>query len=189
MKEKLFIYDTVAADNRKQAEVRFSAIEHAFSVHALPVASKAELQSGLDKLVADGRTFERVLFQTHGNTGRIWIGEDVVRHTDWQTTFAGRNYHRLFPAFTRVYFDGCLVADGDMGTAFLTAAGATLLRQAGGVVFASTELGEGIAVGVPFVGGHTLYSRDSFEYIYFKPGGIVDAKPSAARVAMTKLGW
>lgn len=189
MKEKLFIYDTHDAGNKKQAEARFGVVEMAIQVHALPVGSKDELLRELDKLVAQRMTFERVLFQAHGNTGRLWIGQDIVRDTDWATSFAGRNYDSLFPSFTRVYFDGCLVAGGETGTKFLEGAGKTLLRKGGGVVFASVETGQGITVRAPLVGGHTIYPRDSFEYVYFKPGGIVDRNPPLARVAATKLGW
>jgi hypothetical protein len=50
-------------------------------------------------------------------------------------------YSGVFPFFTRVYFDGCNVAEGDAGWLFLQEIAKSLCRIGGGVVFGWTSLG------------------------------------------------
>lgn len=94
------------------------------------------------KLVQSGATFEKCLFFAHGNPGAV-----LFNHTDWNIhnfseVLDGTGYERLFPTYSRIYFDGCNVAEGNEGWTFLELVGKTFLKNSGGVV--SGYIGKGI---------------------------------------------
>ena len=162
---KLYIYDSSSSIDRKQAAGRFSGQT---GVHTLAASSVADLTSKLDALlVAKGR-FNRVLFQTHGNSGMIFFNHEGIGPTK-MATFA--KYNPLFPTRTKVYFDGCNVAEGKQGWDFLAAAGRALLASAGGVSMGYTSMGAGLPGWVPFIGGHTEHLWGDLRLIDFKAGG------------------
>jgi hypothetical protein len=160
---KLFIY---SADDKDQAEDRFDPGD----VVELPASSVDELQKGLERLVTDGFTFDRVLVQTHGRPGEIIFGNESLWHYLLDRDFAGR-YEKLFPTRTKIYFDGCNVARGDQGWRFLESAGKVLLRSGGGIVMGWTSYGYAYSSWIPFIGGHTVHWRGSVRFIEFTPGG------------------
>ena len=103
------------------------------------------LQRGLDGLVAQKATFQRCVFHCHGNVGMIFFGDekgnkqlDVDR---LKKDFTGRGYHQIFPAASRIYFNGCQVSSGNQGWDFLETAGSIFLRNQGGETFAHTSDG------------------------------------------------
>lgn len=154
MPKKLYIYDKTSFHDRLQAAGRFDLADT--GVVTLPVGSIPEVLNGLDQLVAQRATFDRMLVQTHGNTGRVWFGDDVVWNDTWASRFAGRSYDKLFPAPSRIYFDGCDIADSRLGLEFLRAAGRVFLKGMGGEVIGWTSMGLGIP-GWWIFGGHTLH--------------------------------
>src|SRR5688572_16128271 len=85
------------------------------------------LRSELDNLVASGKTFDRCVFHTHGNKGLIAFNHEHIRAKEWRTIFAGRNYEKIFPEWSRIYFVGCQVSGGSEGKEFLVAAGQVFL--------------------------------------------------------------
>jgi hypothetical protein len=178
---KLFIYDTYDEDNKEQAEGRF---DDSSDIVALPAASKEELLAGLDRLVKANAVFDRALFQTHGGPGHINFGKNHIWDIILRDEFKNRQYHSLFPVYTRMYFDGCEVGQGSNGTTFLEMAGAIFLRLAGGETFAFTSPGYGFDSWVPFIGGHTVHFSGSLIKFRFGPGGVrlPDPTPSPAEI-------
>src|SRR5262245_10767836 len=152
MIKKLYIYDQTSSIDRSQASGRFDADE----AITFPVSGGiTQLRKLLDALVANGATFDRVLFQTHGGPGRILFGAERLTKETLKTDFAG--YTGLFPTYTRIYFDGCNVAEGGDGTDFLIAAGYVFLKVGGGETFGWVNVGHGLPGWVPFWGGHTIH--------------------------------
>jgi hypothetical protein len=167
---KLYIYDESSSIDRKQAVGRF---EKDYDIYALPVSSIQALHEGLSRLVSNKATFDRVLFQTHGNSGMVFFNHEAIQTENLKTTFAGKNYHQLFPYHTRMYFDGCNVAEGEDGWRFLEAAGTVFLRGRGGVTFGFTNMGTGMPGWLPFIGGHTIHFGGTVKYVTLGPGGVV----------------
>jgi hypothetical protein len=165
---KLYIYDASSPEDRDQARVRFGDGD----VRALAVASRAELTTELDRLVAEKAYFSRVLVQTHGAPGRIDFNGLSIYDTTLKTHFAGRGYERLFPLYTRIYFDGCNVAEGSSGDGFLQTVGEIFLRRGGGEVFGWTSLGYGITHRIPIIGGHTVHVTGHVKKMHFRLGGV-----------------
>ena len=81
----------------------------------------------LDSIVASGWRFNRVLFETHGGPGVIGMGEDGIDARWMRAVLAGRGYETFCEAGTRLYFNGCNVAEGDAGWDFLRAAAEVFL--------------------------------------------------------------
>jgi hypothetical protein len=184
---KLFIYDTGDEDNREQAEGRFDKSDDLVPV---PCASQAELEVGLDKLLKEGKVFNRVLFQTHGRAGALRFGDDEHKDAIYNVTFqfnwAKKGYDALFPVYTKIYFDGCNVGEGDEGTDFMEAAGGCFLKRAGGEVKAFINPGYGMSLWIPFLGGHTIHFHNGLKVFFFNAGGkradpppYVDRTPNA----------
>ncbi|HEX5431365.1 MAG TPA: hypothetical protein VFW83_05330 [Bryobacteraceae bacterium] len=165
---KLYIYDSTSRIDRWQASGRFSKNS---GVTTVPAGSAAELQRSLADLVAKGQTFNKVVFQTHGNSGMIFFNHVPITASDFRSSFAGKGYDRLFPRKTKIYFDGCVVAQGSAGWDFLVAAGETFLRGPGGLTMAYTSVGSGIPGWVPLIGGHTEHFTGNLRLVEFKAGG------------------
>jgi hypothetical protein len=137
--------------------------------------------------------FDRVLFQTHGGGGRITFSDDDATNNassifDWTwLDFKDRQYHKLFPVYTRIYFDGCSVAAGDddgrdpqKGEKFLTNAGSVLLRLHGGETFAWTNPGYSFPWAF-WASGHTYhFNTGKLVKFRFGPGGVRLANPPNA---------
>jgi hypothetical protein len=64
------------------------------------------------------------------------------------------DYRKLFPLWTRLYFNGCNVAEGgdSLGWGFLETAGSIFLAGGGGQVFGHTSPGYAFPGWVPLVG-------------------------------------
>jgi hypothetical protein len=166
---KLFIYDTGDKDNKDQAEGRFSGSDRVVPV---PVASEEQLLDALDRLVSANAVFDRVLVQTHGEPGELKFSENHVGELSLNLHFTNRQYHTLFPFYTRFYFDGCNVGKGTDGTDFLDAAGAIFLYLMGGEMIAWESYGYGFDSWIPFIGGHTIHFSGGLKRLRYAPGGV-----------------
>jgi hypothetical protein len=118
-----------------------------------------------------------VLVQTHGVPGAIMINDKSIWDITLKSDFAGGGFHRLFPHYTMIYFDGCNCAKGSLGDEFLEAVGQIFLRNAGGEVRGWTSYGYGITWDVPFIGGHTIHFSGEAKTAYFRPGGVSYVPP------------
>ena len=165
---KLYIYDKNDGTDRSQADGRFDPSDE---IVTLAVLSTDELKNQLQQLVSTNNTFDRVLFQTHGNSGIIAFGDQIVGADDFAGLVGGCEV--MFPIFTRVYFDGCDVADGDEGWNFLEAAGKALFKKGGGMTYGWTSLGFGLPGWIPFIGGHTAHPWGDIRIVTFSPGAKV----------------
>lgn len=63
----------------------------------------------------------------------IFFNHEPITAAVLRNVFARRGYHQLFSNRTKLYFDGCNVADGNDGWDFLAAAGEAFLRNRGGI--------------------------------------------------------
>lgn len=166
--EKLYIYDASSRVDRWQASGRFSGNS---GLETLAANSRDDLETGLSRLVTQGKTFNKVLFQTHGNSGMIFFSQEAVT-AGTLANYSDKNYHRLFPNKTKMYFDGCDVADGKAGWDFLQAAGKLFFISGGGLTMGYTSLGSGMPGWVPFIGGHTVHLWGNLRLIEFGVGGV-----------------
>lgn len=171
---KLFIYDTADEDNKEQAEERFGKDP---SIYHLPVASQDDLTASLKGLLALEYQFDRVLVQTHGGPGEVSFGDKSTYGWYFDETLpAVMDISALFPFYTRIYFDGCNVADGGMGTAFITRVGKGLLKKRGGEVFAWTSPGYAFPSfwTAPIITpGHTLHFSGYLKRAFFVQGKLI----------------
>ena len=170
---KLYIFDGSSEEDRDQAELRFGEDE----VTAIGATSKTHLLAELRGLVAAKAYFSRVLVQTHGSPGCIKFDGKSIYDTTLRDDFAGRGLHRLFPLYTRFYFDGCNVAEGSLGDGFLDMVGRVFLRNVGGEVSGWTSPGYGMtSVLAPvFLWGHTVHFSGELKKVFFGPGGVKQA--------------
>ena len=98
---------------------------------------KLGLRNALDALVSEGKQFSHALFETHGNVGQIFFGNQAVTGNHFRTYFAGRGYEKIFSyLWARIYLNGCNVMDDPFGWDLLDAAGSVFLKRGGGTVFA-----------------------------------------------------
>jgi len=134
----------------------------------LPTESIDAFIGGIDGLIATGQTFDRILFETHGNSGIIAFGNEVIDAAWWGGRPAGRRWYNLTTAYARVYFNGCNVAEGPEGWAFLEAVAAAFLTPGGGTVFGQTSLG----LANPF-SGHVIHLWGSVRTLFVDYNGNI----------------
>jgi len=173
---KLYIYDGSTEEDRSQASGRFSKSD---GVRSYGVDSKRALVFILDRLVMEKAYFSRLLVQCHGGPGNLKINGSSIWDTTLRDDFAGRGYDALFPLYTRIYFDGCNVAEGSLGSDFLDMVGKVFLRRGGGEVFGWTSAGYGMSGWIPFIGGHTVHFSGQLKKVHFRPGGVQYTPPPA----------
>ena len=140
------------------------------NIHQVPVSDGISgLRRALDQLVRDGRSYSRALFETHGNSGSITFNGERIDGETWRNYYSGRRYESIFSLWgpSRIYFNGCNIADDPLGWDFLDAAGSVFLKRGGGVVFAQTDVGR-----VNFFTGHVIHFNDSTKYSVWLPGGV-----------------
>ena len=178
---KLYIYDGASEIDRSQADGRFSA----GSVQTLACGSAQELKAGLTGLIAQSKTFKRVVFQTHGGPGRIRFGSDRITADVLRKDFTG--FGRLFPSRAKLYFDGCNVADEEAGWEFLSAAGKAFLQSQGGIAMGYTSLGIGMPGWMPRFGGHTIHLWGNLRFIEFGPRGVETSRFPSGSVNIWEL--
>src|SRR5689334_4652404 len=119
MLKKLYIYDATSLHDRFQAAGRFEPGDD--DIQTLPAKAVSDVIVALKGFLSKGMVFDRMLFQTHGFSGRIWFDNDSIFPFTWDDSFAGNGFAKLFPTYSRIHFDGCDVADGDIGVRFLRA--------------------------------------------------------------------
>jgi len=140
------------------------------------------LKKLFDQFLAEGKTFKRVMFETHGYPGMIFFGDEKgncqIDSDALTASFAG--YDALFPNQTRMYFAGCNVADEDAGWGFLETAGKTFFKRSGGTTFGWTS--SGFAIGSNLIGllspisllrnaGRVWHAWGDARYVWVGPGG------------------
>lgn len=168
---KLYIYDASSPEDRDQASLRFGEDDN---VWVLGVSSKGQLIAELNRLIVEPAYFSRVLVQTHGSAGCIKFNGGSIYDTTLRSDFARYGFHRLFPFYTRIYFDGCNVAEGSLGDDFLDTVGSIFLRAGGGEVFGWTSPGYGMtsAFILPFLAGRTIHVSGELKKVHFRAGGV-----------------
>jgi hypothetical protein len=154
----------------------------------LLIRTLAELHAELTKLANDGKTFNRVLWMTHGSPGAIHFSNDsTLSSAELRSDFSGKGYEKLFPKPTKMYFSGCNVAAtkecqgacpavkgalSNAGWDFLETAGRVFLHG-GGYTFAWTSLGRSWdhSFGRFVMGGHSIHFSGDVRYVTFGPKG------------------
>ena len=138
------------------------------NIHQVPVTDGIlGLREALDKLVKDGLSFSRALFETHGHSGSIAFAGEPIDGKTWKSYFSGRGYENIFCYYySRIYFNGCNVADDPYGWDFLDGAGSVFLKLGGGVTFAQTGVGRPI-----LYTGHIVHFDANTRYSLWAPGG------------------
>ena len=132
----------------------------------LPVKTFSEMQQALDNLLVANTSIDRLLVETHGSPGRIYLGGAAINYKVVDTWFASRGYERLFANGAHLLFNGCNVAEGDDGWRFLETFGGAMLSLNGGQVTGWTSGG----LSNPF-SGHVVHLWGAVRVIYFAPGG------------------
>lgn len=144
---------------------------------SLGVKSTKALHEELAKLVAAGKTFSRLLFETHGKPGMLKLGDDSILYFDFSGNphWTDAHYDSLFPFATKVIFGGCNVAEGDDGWKFLENAGKLLLRIGGGYTLGWTSLGFHLF-------GEDIHFWGDWRRVNISPGGLVSDRRTKSDV-------
>jgi hypothetical protein len=185
MKDLLQIYDADDGLMRTTGTMRGAD-------EVLGISGGAEvLRMALDRLVADGKVFQRAVFHTHGNEGLITFGSAkerkhwIIDANALLTDFKGRGYEKLFAYSARIYFNGCKISRGEAGWKFLEAAASIFLRRNGGTTFAHPTNGYPLASTIfPLffgIGGWLTFSQlrghahhfSPAQYVAILPGGTI----------------
>jgi hypothetical protein len=133
---------------------------------SLGVKTEKELHEGLTKLVAAEKTFSKVLFETHGQSGIIFLGDPIGYYSfSGDPRWTDSRYDKLFPFDTKIVFGGCNVAEGNDGWKFLENAGKLLLRK-GGYTLGWTSLGFHLFE-------HDMHFWGDWRRVNISPGGFV----------------
>src|SRR5215471_17478102 len=186
MGRKLYIYDRSSWEDRMQANGRFTmGTPWPEDILTVAVESEQELINRLDGLVRQGAVFDRALFQTHGDSGGIYLGETFVNGWELAKSF-GRHWMLFSGSRAKIYFDGCNVAQDPDGWDFLIAAGQTLLRSAGGYTLGYTSMGSAMPGFLPFIGGHTVHFYGQLRVMQFGPGGLAMGQPPTLEEALVE---
>lgn len=128
---------------------------------------KLGLRNALDALVSEGKQFSHALFETHGNVGQIFFGNQAVTGNHFRTYFAGRGYEKIFSyLWARIYLNGCNVMDDPFGWDLLDAAGSVFLKRGGGTVFAQAGAGR------PLIFSGHVHHFGKTSYSVWAPGGV-----------------
>jgi hypothetical protein len=120
----------------------------------------------LDSVVASRQRFDRVLFETHGSPGVIVMGEDGIDARWMRAVLGGRHYESFCEIGTRLYFNGCNVAEGNAGWDFLRAAAEVFLIGRGGIAFGHTSKGFANPLD-----GHVVHPWGDTRHVVMEPGG------------------
>ena len=141
----LHIYDATDRSIRLTSWLRRNS--WGANVYPVPIEGGLEgLRVALRDLVSAGKTFDRCLFETHGSEGQISFGHEALAMSNIDSWLANQGYDRLFPHRSRIYFNGCNIADNDKGWDFLDAAGRIFLRIGGGENLCSNPFWDSISV-------------------------------------------
>ena len=136
------------------------------TAHRLPIANGNALAGALDALLARHESYQRILFETHGSPGRIYFGGVYIDAAYWRR-YRG-HYNLLTRTNCRIYFNGCNVAEGSSGWAFLEAAAGAFVATGGGEVFGQTSVG----FGNPF-NGHVVHLWGDTRTLYIDNNGRI----------------
>ena len=157
----LHIYDATDEKIRQTAEKRGVLTRK-------PVTNVADMIDVFDKIRASGTRFDRCLFETHGSPGEIWFGEEELTAGYIENYLTSRYWDQIFQPGSRIYFNGCNVAEGDGGWKFLNAAAKSFIKAFGGTVFGQTSVG----FGNPF-NGHVVHLWGDTRTLYVESGGRI----------------
>ena len=132
--------------------------------------------SGFEKMWKDfvdspGAVYKRIVFDTHGNRGRIFFTHQAMDWGGAKSILGKYSYTKIFSEFTKIYFSGCNVADDDDGWLFLQEIAKHLCRTGGGLVIGWTSLGLGTRFSWPHTAKH-LWGEA--RYVVARPGGVID---------------
>lgn len=136
------------------------------AANQLPILDADNLATELDKLLAGGSLFKRILFETHGAPGRISFGGKIITSCYWQA-IKGR-WNNLVTTNSRIYFNGCNVAETEAGWTFLESVAGVFMTSGGGKVFGQDSLG----FGNPF-NGHTVHLWGSTRTVFVDNNGNI----------------
>jgi hypothetical protein len=134
---------------------------------------RAGFVNAMKNLVARGQPYTRVIIETHGGPGEIRFNDEFVDAAMLRVHFGAMDFSRLFPLYTRMYFNGCNVAENGAGWNFLEAAGSIFLKAGGGEVFAHTSAGYAFPGWVPVIGSHTVHFSGDTRYVEVGRGGTI----------------
>jgi hypothetical protein len=132
----------------------------------LPIPHMSDLRYFLDQLKKENVVYDRILFETHGNPGKILFKHMEVDEMYWQDM--PRRYDQLTAPFAKIYFNGCNVAEGEAGWRFLEAVARVFMSATNGEIFGHTTMG----FGNPF-GSHTFHLGGGDTKTVYVKGGIV----------------
>lgn len=135
--------------------------------HQLPVKDMADFLGALIGLTKGTENFDQILFETHGSPGHIAFNGEGLGAKGLRQ-MKGFGFHRFVKENSRIYFNGCNVAEGKDGWDFLQAAAEVFLNGKSGQVFGQTSVG----IGNPF-NGHVVHLWGSTRVLYIDSGGRV----------------
>ena len=133
----------------------------------LGISDMSDLRYELDQLKKAGKFFDRILFETHGEPGKIFFNHMAIDRYYWEDIPRGR-YNSLTATSARIYFNGCNVAEGTAGWKFLEAVVPVFMTTGDGEIFGQTSIGF-----ANYDTGHTVHYWGNTRTLYVKDGNIV----------------
>jgi hypothetical protein len=180
LSDRLYIYD---AGDKLLGDGPHDADSHRLGI----TGGVKGLHQALGQLVNEGKTFTKVLWQTHGNAGLIRFKDKTtgdksfIIAESWRgSEFIGKGYEKLFPKPTKMYFDGCNVAEGDDGWRFLENAGSLFLHE-GGVVMGWTSSGFNLWF------GHSVHFWGDVRYVSVGPKGVIKGRTDTDEIRRKEM--
>ena len=170
--DRLYIYDNTVPAVRDLINANDNVHTYLFPVNG----GSYVLSEGLAELARTGNTYKAAIFLTHGASGKIAFDGNDLAPPQFKMYFENKGIEKLFPRQTRLYFAGCNVAAGDAGWDFLEAAGRTLLKVGGGLVFGWTSYGVAVPSWFRPGTGNIVHLWGDVRNVTIKPGGEVEAR-------------
>ncbi|HVM86761.1 MAG TPA: DUF4347 domain-containing protein [Puia sp.] len=138
-------------------------------------ANSSQLYKILDNLASSSTRADAILFETHGSPGNIFFG-GVAYNAAYFSTLMSRNYDSILmnsPA-PKIYFNGCNVAENDVGWEFLITTGKLFLpKTKSGQSIGHTSLGFEIPL-YSFFTGHVVHLFGDTRTVFFDSGAVTE---------------
>lgn len=166
------IYSDIPGDSHMSTSHDAGAHADSSRDIAIPIKSNNELINLFQGWIRSGEKIQSLDFHTHGNSGLIALGNDVLTISTL-VRFTGRNFDNLWLPNAKITFLGCNVADGPGGEGFLAAVGQVFLKRSGGTVKGNTASGLGDPFG--WLSPSRVYFLPTGDWVtaHVSPGGAV----------------
>ncbi len=140
MGKKVHFYDSNGSGISDPASTaaRYATANHSI---AYGISSLQNFTDQLDWMKSQNDRINALVIETHGSSGAIYFGDDMLSVSNGGFRLAGRGYEDLFEPEARIFLNGCNVAVGEEGKLFLKMLGDIFFKKSNGSIGGSTSAG------------------------------------------------